>query len=186
MTVAETAQISVNPATRAKLLRLLANGKGLDDAAVEAGLPDTVAHAVAVDAGWPNLARVDEVRRAGFKAVEVPAPREPEPPAEPEPVEDHPAVERALKLARLVREKDHAKVARFAGAWSGPELLEVCLALASLLPCPVDPDVSLAWLDLPPEEWPEEALRFEAARYGLGCRDRTASEAHQEWERRGL
>lgn len=185
MTVAETAQISVNPATRAKLLRLLANGKGLDDAAVEAGLPDTVAHAVAVDAGWPNLARVDEVRRAGFKAVEVPAPREPEPPAEPEPVEDHPAVERALKLARLVREKDHAKVARFAGAWSGPELLDVALALASLLPCPVDPEAALAWLDLPAGEWPEGVLVVEVARWEAGCRDATAVAARVERDRRG-
>jgi hypothetical protein len=188
LTVADTATITVSPSTRAKLLRLLVMGKGLDDAAVDCGLPDTVAYAVASGAGWPNLARVGEVLGRPVGAVEVPAPREPEPDPEPAElaVEDHPAVERALSLARLVREKDADAVARLTGGWSQADLLDVCLALASLLPAPLDPEVALAWLDLPAREWPVAVLRVEVARWGAGCRDRTASEAWVEWERRGL
>jgi hypothetical protein len=191
VTVADTAKFSVGAASRNKLLRLLVNGKGLDDAAVECGLPDSVAHQVASDAGWPNLAKVDVERRKPFRGVEVPAPRasEPEAPADPpesEPVvEDHPAVERALSLARLVRDKDPDQIARLTGAWSPVELLETALALAAMVPLGVEPEVALLWLDRPAGEWPPPVVAVEAGRWDAGARDRTALAGVEERARRG-
>lgn len=92
---------------------------------------------------------------------------------------------------RLLRSLAHgrkwtaARQARLAGGWSQADLLEVALALASLLPAPLDPEVALAWLDLPPEEWPEETLAVEVARWDAGARDATAEVARVERDRRG-
>lgn len=163
-TVGEAAAVSVSAASRAKLLRLLCNGRGLDDAALEAGLPDVLAHAVAVGAGWPDLVRVDVERRKPFRAVEVPAPRPAvedeapaveEQPAAPAPgpgPEDHPAAVRALQLHQAVHARDQDRMGALGGSWTVLEVWETCVALAAMVPAGVDPEAALAWLDHPEEE----------------------------------
>jgi hypothetical protein len=188
LTVADTATITVSPSTRAKLLRLLVMGKGLDDAAVDCGLPDTVAHAVASGAGWPNLARVGEVLGRPVGAVEVPVPREPEPDPEPaEPAEpggeDHPAVERVRALTGALRDRDTDAVAALAGAWTPLETFEVA-CLAAVL-ARGDLGQALEVLDLPAGEWSAETVAGEAARWDAGDRDATAEAGRVERDRRG-
>jgi hypothetical protein len=156
---------------------------------VDCGLPDTVAHAVASGAGWPNLARVGEVLGRPVGAVEVPAPREPEPdrepPAdEPEPVvEDHPAVERVRALTAALRDRDTDAVAALAGAWTLLETFEVA-CLAAVL-ARGDLGQGLEVLDLPAGEWSAETVAGEAARWDAGDRDATAEAGRVERERRG-
>lgn len=175
----ETTVPEVDPEARIRLLRSLAHGRKWTAARAASRLREDVAQGVAAEAGWPD---VRKVREAWMSSL-MPAPRAGD--AEPEAPEDHQAVERALALARTVRSRHHERVARLTGRWSHADLLEVALALASMLPAPLDPEVALAWLDLPAEEWPEPVLVVEVARWEAGCRDATAEAARVERDRRG-
>lgn len=182
----------VDEAARALLLSHLGRGHGMAIACRMSGVDKDDARRFADAWGWPDK---QAIRSRWLREMDSPVPAQrapepaaepaPEPPAEPEPPEDHRAVERALALARAVRSRHHERVARLTGGWSQADLLEVALALASLLPAPLDPEVALAWLDLPAEEWPAETLAVEVGRWDAGARDATAEAARVERDRRG-
>ncbi|HET8661110.1 MAG TPA: hypothetical protein VFM55_19200 [Micromonosporaceae bacterium] len=122
----------------------------------------------------PDIAR-DRLRALlpGLRALPTPAPER-----------DHPAVAAALTLTRTVRDRNPDTVAHLLGVLTTPELAEVALALAAMVRPDTDPFASLAWLDLPAQEWSDDILAAEYGRWVAGERDATARDAHDEHGRR--
>jgi hypothetical protein len=182
-TLSRAAEPEVDEAARAVFLSHLGRGHGMTISLRMADLDRETGRRLAEAWGWPDKGAVRDRWRA--EVAVVPAPREPEPAADPEldpASEDHPAVGRAVALARALRDRDADAVAALAGSWTALEAFEVACVAAVV--APVDLAGALEVLDLPVGEWSAETVAREASRWDAGCRDRVACDAHLERTRR--